>query len=147
MRPIIFSFDGRRLAAAAALLVLAGCTAQVRDTEQMLGAAGFVPQPADTPEKQAELAALPPHRLLMQHLRTGGGETTAYVYADPDQCHCIYVGDAKAFQAYQQLAFQKRLADEQLQAAQMAEDASFDWGVWGPGFWGPPPVVVVHERR
>ena len=143
----------RRVAVALALtalaLLCAGCAserARVEETEQMLAAAGFHVQPADTSERQAQLAALPPHKLLAQGLQVGGSETTGYVYADPDVCHCIYVGDEKAFQAFQQLAFQKRLADEYLQAARMSDDARFDWNLWGPIFWGPAPVVVVYEH-
>jgi hypothetical protein len=99
-------------------------------------------EPADTPERQAQLPSLPPHKLLLQRLHVGGKETIGYVYADPDICHCVFLGDAKAYQAFQQLAFQKRLADEQLPAAEMAQNAAFNWGMWAPGFWGPGPVVV-----
>ena len=133
----------------ALLLIGAGCVserAQVEETEQMLAAAGFRMEPADTPERQAQLVTLPPHRLLMPQLRAGNQDTVGYVYADPDVCHCVFVGDARAYQAFQQLAFQKRLADEYWQAAQMQADAAFDLGMWAPGFWGPAPVIVVHEH-
>ncbi|MBV9522049.1 MAG: hypothetical protein JO010_04615 [Alphaproteobacteria bacterium] len=140
--------DFRRLATIAALSLLCGCaTAEIQDTEQMLAAAGFAMRPADTPEKQAQLAAMPPHRLLTQPLQAGGTETTGYVYADPDLCHCVYVGDEKANQAFQRLAFERRLADERLQAAAMEQNAAFDWNMWGPGFWGPPPIIVVRRHR
>jgi hypothetical protein len=112
----------------------------------MLAAAGFKMLPADTPERQAQLAILPPHQLLVQHLNAAGNDTDGYVYADRDFCHCLYVGNANAFQAFQQMAFQKRLADERLQAAEMEENAAFNWSMWAPGDWGPGPVVVVHER-
>ena len=120
--------------------------AEVQQTEQMLAAAGFRMQPADTPQRQAQLAATPPRQLLTQTLQVGGKPTAGYIYADPDYCHCVYLGTPQAFQAYQQLALQQRIANEQLQAAEMQEDAAFDWGMWGPGYWGPGPVVVVHEH-
>jgi hypothetical protein len=44
---------------------------------------------------------------------------------------------------------QKRIADEYLQAAALNENAAFEWSHWGPGFWGPPPVIIerdVHRR-
>ncbi len=133
---------------AAMLLVAAGCAGDpVPETEQMLAAAGFQMEPADTPERQAELASLPPHRVLAQSLQVGGTPAVGYVYADPDHCHCLFVGDAKAYQSFQQLALQKRIADEYLQAATLNQDAAFNWGHWGPGFWGPMPVIVVLERR
>jgi len=144
-------FSLRRLAIVLApALLVAVCAseqAQVQQTEQMLAAAGFQMQPADTPQRQAQLMATPPHQLLTQTLRVGGKTTPGYVYADPDGCHCVYLGTPQAFQAYQQLALQQRIANEQLQAAEMQEDAAFDWGMWGPGYWGPEPVVVVHEHR
>lgn len=138
----------RTVLLAALLLVAVGCASDpVPETEQLLAAAGFQMEPADTPERQAELATLPPHQLLMQTLQVGGTPATGYVYADPDHCHCLFVGDAKAYQAFQQLAVQKRIADEYLQAAALNENAAFEWNHWGPGFWGPTPVIVVPERR
>ena len=43
----------------------------------------------------------------------------------------------------------KKIADEQMQTAEMREDASFDWGAWGPydNWWGPGAVVAVRARR
>jgi hypothetical protein len=135
---------------AALLLVAGGCASDpVPETEQMLTAAGFRMEPADTPERQAELAGLPPHQVLVQPVRVGDTPTTGYVYADPDHCHCLFVGDAKAYQAFQQLAVQKRIADEYLQAAALNENAAFEWSHWGPGFWGPQPVIIerdLHRR-
>jgi hypothetical protein len=148
MRTIADLARHRTALLAAALLVAAGCASdKVPETEQMLVAAGFQMEPADTPERQAELASLPPHRLLAQSLQVGGAPAVGYVYADPDHCHCLFVGDAKAYQSFQQLALQKQIADEYLQAATLNHDAAFNWGHWGPGFWDPAPVIVVPERR
>jgi hypothetical protein len=149
---MLFGKEARRFAAVALVALCGGCAAaglaEVQDTEQMLAAAGFAAQPADTPTKQAQLAALAPHKLLTQQFQPpNGGVTVGYVYGDPDQCRCVYVGDQKAYQTFQQMAFQKRIADEQMRAAEMQQDAAFDWGMWGPGFWGPGPVVIVHEHR
>lgn len=133
-----------------ALLVLCGCVSErerVEDMEQTLAAAGFKMQAADTPDKQTQLATLPPHKLLLQQLKVGDTPTTGYVYSDPDVCHCLFVGDANAYQKFAQLAFEKKLAEQNLEAAEIQEDAALDWGVWGPGFWGPAPVVVIPARR
>ena len=130
-----------------ALLVLCGCVSErerVEDMEQTLAAAGFKIQAADTPAKQAQLTTLPPHKLLLQQLKVGDTPTTGYVYADPDVCHCLFVGDPNAYQKFAQLAFEKKLAERNLEAAEIQEDAALDWGMWGPGFWGPAPVVVVR---
>ena len=39
-----------------------------------------------------------------------------------------------AYQRYQQLAIKQQLAQEQVMAAEMNEDAAMNWGAWGP-FW------------
>jgi len=126
-----------RSIALAVLLLLAACaTREVADTEQMLAAAGFTTQPAVTPALQA----LPPHQLVVRAAATAGA-VPSYAYADPDQCHCVYVGGPSQYQYFQQLAVQKRIADEQMNAAMMNENAAFNLATI------PQTVVVVHERR
>ena len=123
-----------------AVFLLSACaTNEVPDTESMLAAAGFAMEPATTPELTAQLQALPPHRLLMQAPKEKGGQP-AYVYADPDPCHCLYVGGPSNYQYFQQLVVQRRIADEQMNAAMMNENAALDWGLW------TPPVVIVHDH-
>jgi hypothetical protein len=132
-------------------LASAGCVSEqsrVQETEQMLAAAGFVEKPANTPDRQNQLAALPPYMLQSQQIHAGNAETYGYAYADPQYCRCIFVGDARAFQRYQQIAIEKKIADERMRAAEMAENAAFDWNIWGPyDWWGPEPIVVVNGAR
>ena len=115
-------------------LSLTGCAAirghQTAETEQVLAAAGFQMKPADTPAKLAHLQTLTP-RKVVRYTRDG---QVHYVYADPETCKCLYVGDEQRYQKYQELSLQKQIADEQLSAAQANRDASMDWGAWGP--WG-----------
>jgi hypothetical protein len=149
MRPLTREAVRRLIAMAALFFLCAGCVSERdrwEETEQMLIAAGFKMQPADTPERQTQLATLPPHKLMWQSLRAGGTQTMGYIYADPDVCHCVFVGDDKAYQAFAQLSLQKKLADEYREASEMAENAAFGWNMWAPGYWGPAPVVVVHEH-
>jgi hypothetical protein len=132
------------------LLTLSGCASEatrVQETEQMLAAAGFRAKPADTPQRQAMLAHLPPHRLMMQPRKHGSAGSVGYVYGDPDVCHCVFVGGPDDFSRFQQLAFQQRLADQYMAAAQMQQQA-YDWSLWGPGFWGPGPgpVFIAHDH-
>ncbi len=119
---------------------------QVEDTEQMLAAAGFVAKPAETPVRLQQLATLKPFQIQRQLVPVSGGQTFGYLYADPQYCHCVFTGDARAYQTYRQMAQQQRIADEQLRAAELAQEEAFDWGAWGPydGWMGGPPVVVVH---
>jgi hypothetical protein len=110
-----------------AVLPLAACAtiqrSEAKDTEQLL-AAGFQAKPADTPEKLANLRAMPPRKLVSQ-AKDG---KFVYSYADPDYCQCLYVGGPTEYSAYQRLAVQKEIAQEQ-------RDAALDWGMWGPWWW------------
>ena len=58
-----------------------------------------------------------------------------YVYADPETCKCLYVGDEQRYQKYQELSLKKQIADEQMSAAETNWDASINWGAWGPWGW------------
>ena len=109
---------------------------RAQQTEQILSAAGFQRRPADTPDTQAQLARLPAHELFAEPRQSG--TSIEYVYADPDQCRCLFVGDENAYQAYQRLSVEKRIADEHLRAAQLEENATLYAGPWrwGPGPWG-----------
>ena len=120
----------RTLLTAGAVLALAiGCST-TQDRESMLSAAGFKAVPADTPQREAHLKSLPDDRIT-QVQRNG----TVY-YTFPDQKNNIlYVGQAEQYQRYQNLRLQKQMADEQLSAAQMYNDAP--WGVWGGWAGGP----------
>ena len=81
-------------------LVGAGCATlhryQASQTEQVLTAAGFQRRPADTPE----LRSVPPYRITS---RTQGGNVV-YTYADPDNCHCVYVGGQNEYSEYERLS-------------------------------------------
>ena len=116
-------------------LSVTGCAAirahQTVETEQVLAAAGFQVKPADTPEKLAHLQTLTP-RKVVRYSRDGQPQ---YVYADPETCKCLYVGDEQRYQKYQELSLQKQIADEQRSAAETNWDASINWGAWGPWGW------------
>jgi hypothetical protein len=122
----------RTLVLVVAAAAIGGCAGmrerEVRDVEDMLAASGFVMRPADSADKAANLQSLPPHRLVLQQ-RDG---QPYYVYADPDICKCVWVGDQKAYAQFQQMRIQKQIADEQLAAAQAYRDAAFNWNLWGP---------------
>jgi hypothetical protein len=84
-------------------LLGAGCATiqrhEVRETERMLAIAGFHMQPADTPERQEDLRSIRPHRIVS---RTKDGHVV-YMYADPDGCHCVYVGGDEEYSEYERL--------------------------------------------
>jgi hypothetical protein len=118
-----------RLATACVVLAAAGCAAEIEQREDLLSAAGFRVKTANTPDRLQSLQALPPHRFVRESLN--GREVWAY--ADPTVCRCLYVGAPDAYQRYQQLNVQQRIANENLAAAQLA---SMNWG-YGPYGWGP----------
>jgi hypothetical protein len=115
----------------AVTVVLTGCATirqlQTRDTEQLLAAAGFKMQPADTADQQHR-DATPPYRLVG---RSKDG-VVEYTYADPRKCKCVYVGGSKEYSDYQRLATEDRIARERLWAE---EEASSDFGYWRGPWW------------
>jgi hypothetical protein len=109
-------------------LAVSACAAQVQNKEDLLAAAGFTLVPANTPQRQASLTALPPHKFVRQ-VRNN---VVIYTYADPTICDCLYVGNQAAYDRYRQEVFAKNIANEQQMTAQINE---MEWGPWGPGWW------------
>jgi hypothetical protein len=93
-----------RKAAMAAALALAGCVSANVNAENLLDQAGFRRLPADSPAKVAHLLTLPPRRLIG---RTHQGKKY-YVYADPEGCKCLYIGNSAEYQSYLRLARQEK---------------------------------------
>ena len=108
----------------------------VMNNEDMMTASGFKFVPVNTPARQAAFKTLPPHQFVRQ-IKDG---KVIYVYADPTICACLYVGGQKAYGTYNRRRLDKRLADEQAQAAaenQMVVSEMYggwDWGMWGAGY-------------
>jgi hypothetical protein len=114
-------------------IALAGCTAiqkrQAAQAQQLLEAAGFEMQMADTPERLAALQGVVPQRKVFS---VAGADGPRFVYADSEYCQCVYVGDQQANERYQRMAIKQKLAAERDMAAQMGDDAAM-----GPGAWSP----------
>ena len=126
------------LAVIAVFAFFSGCAAiEKRDTMQMertLAAAGFHMRFSQSPEQNANTAAMTQRKLVPQIV----DGRNVYVYADSEFCKCVYIGSEEAYERYQRIAIQQQLADERMQAAEMNEDAALDWGAWGPWEpWGP----------
>jgi hypothetical protein len=116
-----------------ALLTFAvGCaTTKTQSREDMLIASGFKVITPKTPAQQAKLQALP-NTKISQVQKDG---KTYYVF--PDAAHNqAYVGGPKQYSAYEQLRVQAKMAQENLEAAQMNQ---MEWQTWnGWGVWGAP---------
>ena len=68
-------------------------------TDMRLSNAGFIMRPANTPEQHARLRQLPPRKFVA---RTKAGRRY-FLYADPDVCKCVFLGDERAMQAYRDM--------------------------------------------
>lgn len=110
---------------AALAIALGGCSLmglgmptpqqRARDLEPMLSAAGFHMIPAETPAKMNHLKSLPP---LKVNYYTGSEGQTRYWFADPQFCRCLYLGDEAAYQRYENLRVQARIAENEQEAAE-----------------------------
>ena len=118
------------LSIGALVAVAVGCST-TKEKENMLSAAGFKMVPANTPEREAHLKSLPADKITPVQ-RQG---TTYYTFPDP-KSNVLYVGQEPQYQKYRQLRLQKQMADEQLETAQMNENAWGAWGAWGGGWAG-----------
>lgn len=123
---------------AIALLALSACAAvhreEASDSEALLKQAGFQARPADTAERQQDLAKMP-SRQIVERNRNG---VPVYTFADPDNCRCLYVGGQKEYAALQVLR-QERLDGHN----QLAKRSTFESGIsdlWGP--WEPEGLQV-----
>jgi hypothetical protein len=125
---------------AASLVTLAGCAGiqrqQAADAEQLLHAAGFEQQAANTPAREASLRNLKPRQLFA---RADGSGRTRYVFADPYNCQCLYVGGQSEYARLQQLR-KASVEDHNRLAAQAADDRYVSEDVWGP--WEPAGLVA-----
>jgi hypothetical protein len=122
-----------------ALLALAfGCTStQTQNKENLLSAAGFKVITPRTAAQQQKLQALPAGKVTL--VQKDG--KNYYVFPDARN-NQAYVGGPTQYQAYLQLRLANKLANENLEAAELNQDASMDWGGWGG--WGGPGWIRLR---
>ena len=118
-----------------AFLVIAGfvgCASyDAQNTESLLVAAGFRTRTPTTPTQVAMFNRITPYK-LERRIRNG---KVLYAYADKQQ-NVVYIGGENEYQQYKQLALQKSIAEDQLEAAQINEETTLYDNSWGP-YWGP----------
>ena len=138
MKPIrCILLSGIAIVCTALLVCCATTHTSTKNRESMLVASGFKVITPKTAAQQQKLRALPPGKVTM--IQKGG--KTYYVFPDPAN-NRAYIGRPKEYQAYQQLRATNKLATENLESAEMYQDAEMQWslwGGWGAGFgaWGP----------
>jgi hypothetical protein len=119
----------------AALFVSCASTQSAsQNRESMLVSSGFRVITPKTAAQKQKLQNLPAGQVTM----VKKAKKTYYVFPDPAH-NQAYVGGPKEYQAYQQLRADKKLSREDLQDAEMYQDASMEWSLWegGEGVWGP----------
>jgi hypothetical protein len=113
-----------------AIAFLSGCASyDAQNKESLLIAAGFRTRTPSTAKQQVMFNRMVPYK-LERRIRNG---KVLYAYADKQQ-NIVYIGGETEYQQYKQLALQKSIAEDQLEAAQINEETSlYDWGpYWGP---------------
>src|SRR5213595_3993160 len=129
MKQIRVSFNTISVMSLLALTVGCATTSSTQNKESMLVASGFKVITPKTPAQQQKLQQLPPGHVAMVN-RQG---RTYYIF--PDAAHNqAYVGGPQEYQAYQQARLANHLAQENLESAEMYQDADMNWGAWGG--WG-----------
>ena len=121
------------LAAIVLLTFTVGCANSLQNKENLAVAAGFKTITPSNPSQVARLKSLPADKVTRV---THKGKT---YYVLPDVANNVaYVGGPKQYQSYQQLRLARKLSNQNLEAAEMNEDATMNWGSWGGwGFAGP----------
>ena len=132
LRPILLATI--TVACTAMLLSCANTQTSTQNRESMLVASGFKVITPKTAAQQQKLQGLAPGKVTMIQ-RKG----KAY-YIFPDPAHNVaYVGGPKQYRNYQQLRAENKLTKEDLETAEMYQDAQMQWSLWGggEGVWGP----------
>ena len=138
MKPTTRIFPFSIAAACTALLVSCATTqTSTQNRENMLVASGFKVITPKTAAQQQKLQNLPPGKVTM--IQKGG--KTYYIFPDPAH-NQAYVGGPKQFRHYQELRATNKLAQENLETAEMYQDSAMEWSLWGGwgggfGVWGP----------
>ena len=143
MNPTKFTF------VLAAAIAIAGCAStsntstSSQSKESMLVASGFKTITPKTAAQKQKLQNLPPGKIAM--IKKAG--KTYYVYPDAPN-NQAYVGGPAEYQAYQQQRAANKLAEENLETAELYQDEAMNWGAWGGwgAGWGPMGMGVGVGR-
>jgi hypothetical protein len=114
--------------------VFTGCATRApMQTQLDLGSCGFHWKIAQTPEQLKHLQSLP-QRQIVRHKKDG---EYLYVYADAEDCKCIFVGNEKAYHLYMQIVREKNvetkkdIAIDETNLMVRDSDIINNWAVWG----------------
>jgi hypothetical protein len=110
---------------------LIGCASmEASNKESLLTAAGFRTRSPSTPAQVALYSRMTPYKV---ERRTSKGKVV-YSFVDKKN-RVVYIGGEKEYQRYKQLGLQQSIAQNELEAAEINQDAAMEWD-WGPwGLW------------
>ena len=106
------------------------CASDTQEKQNLAIAAGFKIITPKNAEQQTILAQLAADKVTPVNYQG----KTYYVLPDAKN-NQAYVGGAEQYQAYQQLRLAQHLSNQNLEAAQMNQMATMNWGAWG-GWYG-----------
>ena len=115
---------------AALLTALAGCTAmhELNSTqnEKLLKTAGFKAVAADTPERIESLKTFAPGKIT----RVGREAQIRYVFTDPYECRCFWVGLEPQYERYRRLEAEEMVPTVELVGIEAGPDWFEDMEAW-----------------
>ncbi len=110
--------------------LFAGCATvhknQSQGTEDLLIAAGFTKKFATTSEGQAKLNGLQPLKMA-RGIRNG---EVIYVYPDPYNCKCAYVGGEQQYAEYRRLVTRQQMGEQDSEALEWIDKPMMDPESW-----------------
>ena len=109
-----------------ALAVGATSCSSLKNQENLAAASGFKIITPTTPEQEALLKKLPPDQVT----RINYQGKTYFILPDAKN-NQAYVGNEAQYDTYQKLRLQQQMSNDNLEAAQMNEAATENWGGWG----------------
>jgi len=118
-----------------AALVFLSCTfgpkpvpSGTRNMEVLLLDAGFVRNPADTPEKMERIRS----EIQRKVIPVQEEGQTYYLYADADFCVCLYVGNESAFRRFEDLMSRENLERDACIDDRLRSTQDEPWREFGP---------------
>jgi hypothetical protein len=124
MKQIRTSFNMITVVVLVTLTVGCATTSSTQNKESMLVASGFKVITPKTAAQQQKLQQLPPGKVAM--IKRKG--RTYYIFPDAGRNQAY---GPREYQAYQQLRAINKLATENLETAELYQDATMNWGAWG----------------
>jgi len=94
----------------------------VKQTEDLLARSGFTKRSMDDPVVERHAGELPKRQLLRATQDDGSAR---WVFNDPRGCHCVYVGDDKAYGHYKDLV-RSQAQYERVEGEHEAEGGFYD---------------------